>query len=149
MEMRDRNVILSNQMQIHFFEIVKMDLKGQTSFSTRLEKWAYFFKKEGLADCSEVENLLLKGDSIMQKAHENYQKFTREDQYRELYEAREKARKDEASRTGQARREGREEGRGEGLGEAIRKLKRHGMNADKISELLELPLSEVEGYLKK
>ncbi|MBI9103676.1 MAG: Rpn family recombination-promoting nuclease/putative transposase [Spirochaetales bacterium] len=153
LEMTQKDMILCGQMQIHFFELPKMNLDVRNNLHTRLEKWAYFFIQEGRVSEEELERLLLKGDSIMKKAHESYQKFTIEDQYKELYDAREKARKDEASRNHYAheegRKEGREEGLKEGLGESSRKMKKHGLTEKQIAEMLEITLSEVEQYLKR
>ncbi len=135
--------VLSEDFQIHFFELSKIDVENREMFKNRLEKWAYFFKKEGLLSEEEEMQVLIKNDSVMERAHESYKKFTANDEMVEIYEAREKRIKDEASNIAYAREEGLEQGIEQGLYKAIQRLKRKGLSSEKISELLEIPIDEV------
>ena len=42
-------------------------------------KWAFFFKKEGIITEEDEMHILLKDDSVMNKAHHVYRKFTADD----------------------------------------------------------------------
>jgi predicted transposase/invertase (TIGR01784 family) len=102
--------VLSEDFQIHFFELPKIDVESSNIFKNRLEKWAYFFKKEGLLSEEEEMQVLIKNDSVMERAHESYKKFTSNDEMLEIYEAREKRIRDEASNIAYAREQGIEQG---------------------------------------
>ncbi len=132
--------ILSDDFQIHFFELPKIDVENVDRFKNRLEKWAYFFKNEGLLSEEEEMQVLIKNDSVMEQAHESYKKFTSNNEMLEIYEAREKRLKDEASNIAYARKQGIEQG----LNSAIERLKSNGLSSEKIAALLDIPINEVE-----
>jgi len=69
-----------------------------------------FFKKEGFLSEEEEMHVLIKNDSVMERAHESYKKFTSSDKMLEIYEAREKRIRDEASNIAYAREQGIEQG---------------------------------------
>ena len=112
--------VLSEDFQIHFFELAKMDVENREIFTSRLEKWAYFFKKEGFLSEEEEMHVLIKNDSVMECAHESYKKFTSNDEMLEIYEAREKRLRDEASNIAYAREQGIEQGIEETAGKMLK-----------------------------
>ncbi|MCP4133588.1 MAG: hypothetical protein GY754_21650, partial [bacterium] len=87
----------------------------------KLSKWLLYFKKEGTEE--ELMKILLKDDPDLKKAHDEYLNFTRDDELREMYEAREKWIKDQnnALANAEARGEARGEERGEARGEVKEK----------------------------
>ncbi len=109
-EKNNPEYVLSEDFQIHFFELEKMDVEGSKTFKNRLEKWAFFFKQEGFLDEEEEMQVLLKNDKVMEKAHESYKKFTANDKMLKMYEAREKRIRDEVSNIDYAREQGIDKG---------------------------------------
>jgi len=134
---------LSRQMQIHFFELPKMDGQEISELTSRLEKWAFFFKKEGTIPQNKLEEILLKGDPIMKQAHDSYDRFTADDRYIELYEARLKAERDRVTRERCAREDGFDEGILKNKQETARKMLKKGFDINDILELTGLSEEEI------
>jgi predicted transposase/invertase (TIGR01784 family) len=53
---------------------------------SKLEKWLYFLKYEGTED--EFMKILIRDDEEIAQAHKEYERFTADDEIRELYEQR-------------------------------------------------------------
>ena len=54
---RTRSVVLSEKLEIHFFELPKINTQSVKKIGTRLEKWAYYLKNEGKTDEDDLRNL--------------------------------------------------------------------------------------------
>ena len=88
----------------------------------------------------------------IKKAHPEYKKFTQDEKMRELYEAREKFRKDVNTRIHDNRKEGREEGLQEGMQKGrheekkllAAKLKQAGMETAFIQDMTGLSEEEIQ-----
>lgn len=103
---RTQNIVLSDKIQIHFFELGKIDFQLAEEIAFRLKTWGYFFNSEGKMDDKEFEELVIKGDPIMEKAHEAYKRFTSDNELTEAYEARLKYQRDKYAQIEYARDEG-------------------------------------------
>jgi predicted transposase/invertase (TIGR01784 family) len=101
--------ILTDHLAIHFLELPKIEDKFKDD---KLLKWLLFLKNEGKKE--ELMEILIKNDPDIARAHKEYNAFTRDDELRELYEAREKWKKDYNTAMYYARVEGIEEGKKEG-----------------------------------
>ncbi len=123
LEKNHTNIVLSDQMQINFFELPKMDVPELKTLSSGLERWAYYFRWEGKLDDKKLEEVLLKEDPVMKQAHDAYKKFTADNEYLEVYEARMKADRDRLNSNRTAREDGFDEGHLEGLAEGALKTK--------------------------
>ncbi len=122
-EINDTDYVLTDDFQIHFFELPKMDLEKET-LSNRLEKWAFFLKKEGLQTEEEKMKILIKNDPVMEHAHNSYERFAADDELLQVYEAREKRLHDEATRLSDAMEEGMQKGMEKGIEKgSLRKAK--------------------------
>ena len=132
--------ILTDNLQIHFFELPKINLEGRKQFKNRLEKWGYFFKKEGLLTKEEEVKVLIGDDPIMEQAHECYRKFTMDDHLRARAESREKFLRDQLSNIAHAK----EEGRKEGKRAVALNLKAQGMSPEDIMQATGLTLEEID-----
>ena len=145
--------ILSEDFQIHFFELPKIDVENMETFKNRLEKWAYFFKNEGLLSEEEEMQVLIKNDSIMKQAHESYKKFTSSNEMLEIYEAREKRIKDEVSNIAFAREQGIEQGIEQGsydkAVETARRMLEKKFSIDDIAEITNLSPDKIVGLGNK
>ncbi len=127
-----------------------MDLDKET-LNNRLEKWAFFFKKEGLQIEEEKMKILIKNDPVMEHAHKSYEKFTADDELLQVYEAREKRLHDEATRLSDAMEEGLQKGRVEGmqkghlkgLMDSAKKMKELGVSTDIICKSTGLSKKEI------
>ena len=104
-EKDDPDKVLTEDFQIHFFELVKIKPNVQEALKDKLAKWAFFFPNEG----REGKEILIKNDCVMKNAHQAYQKFTADDQMRQIHEAREKRIRDEATNLEWAREQGLEQ----------------------------------------
>ncbi len=142
-EISETDYVLTDDFQIHFFELPKMDIDKDT-LDNRLEKWAFFFKNEGLVSEEEKMKILIKNDPVMKHAHKNYEKFKADDELIQVYEAREKRLHDEATKLSDARQEGKQEGRKEGLIESAIKMKELGVSTNIICKSTGLSEKEIE-----
>ncbi|MDC7233749.1 MAG: Rpn family recombination-promoting nuclease/putative transposase [Spirochaetales bacterium] len=107
---RTKSVVLSNMMQIHYFELPKMDEEPDNLAESRLARWAFYFKNEGRIDENELKRLIVEGDPVMEKAHDAYKDFSMSDELIEAYEAHQKYLRDKAAEIDFARKEGLELG---------------------------------------
>ncbi|MBN2443826.1 MAG: PD-(D/E)XK nuclease family transposase [Spirochaetales bacterium] len=140
--------VLSDHLIIHFLEMEKASGKMKEN----LDHWIRYFTYEGKEE--EAMEVLLHNYPVFTKAHEQYEQFTRNDELRELYEAREKWQRDQISRIKTAERMGKEMGMkiGEEIGEkatgkriAINMLK-EGFSVDQIVKVTQLTKEEVEDF---
>ncbi len=136
--------VLTEDFQIHFFELTKVQIDNTEIFKNRLEKWAYFFKREGLLTEEEEVEVLIKNDMVMERAHESYQKFTSSDEMLELYEAREKRIKDEATNIAVAREQGIEQG----IEQTARRMLESGADEEFVLKVTGLGRSIIESIEK-
>ncbi|MEA2060751.1 MAG: Rpn family recombination-promoting nuclease/putative transposase [Thermodesulfobacteriota bacterium] len=117
---------LSRHLVIHFLELPKFK---DTEKGKRLSHWLYYLKNEGTED--EKMKVLLDENENIEKAHEMYIAFTRDEELIEAYEAREKWKKDYNSGLFNARKEGRQEGKKEGKRKGKKEGKREGKKEGK------------------
>lgn len=127
-EKNNSEYVLTDHLMIHFLEIEKL---ADQNVKGHLRKWIDFFSKEGKEDMT----ILLKDDPVLEKAHESYEKFTKNDQLLEMYEAREKWKRDYESGLHAAMEEGMEKGREEGREEGMEKGKKKGKVEDALKML--------------
>ncbi len=136
---KELNYVLSDMLQIHFFEILKYS--DTEPFSDRLKKWSFFFKHAGNSDEEAKMEILLKDDPILTQAYNAYERFNADDELVTLYEAREKRLHDEATRLYVAKQEGLEQGREQ----VAQKLKALGLAVDLIEQATGLTREQIEG----
>ncbi len=111
--------ILTEHEIIHFIELPKYERilqKQGKDIHPMLKKWIEFFIYEGKED--EKMKVLLT-DNFINKAHEQYKKFTADEQMQIIYDARWKQMMDYNSLMASARKEGLEQGRAEGIEQGI------------------------------
>lgn len=114
--------VLTDHIVLHYVELPKLET---TELKTALERWMFFLRFEGK---SEVDmNILLKDDLSIQKAHNEYKKFTEDEKLRDIYEAREKFRKDYNSDLSEAKRKGIQQGMEQGIQKGIQQGMEQGM----------------------
>lgn len=144
--------VLTDDFQIHFFELPKMKIGDTFVMDDRLKKWAFFFNNEGLLNEEDEMKILIKNDPVMEHAHKAYKKFTADDELLQVYEAREKRYRDEAGRLADAKEEGLQKGLQKGLKkgaydkavESARVLKESGVSLEIICKSTGLSEEEVE-----
>ena len=136
---------LTDHFQVHYIELekyIKRDKQGNL-----LLDWLEFFKKEGQEE--DAMKTLVSENEVIKKAHDRYESFTRSDELREIYEAREKYKRDEATRLHLAEKRGIEQGidRGkqEGKHEDARRMLARGLDTDLIIDITGLTREEIEG----
>ena len=136
---------LSNHFEIHFIEFPKLR-EASAQLKQGLREWLQFLKKEGKEDESMIT--ILDNNESLKKAHEQYDKFTGNDEYRELYEARLKWQRDHNSLMDGALTEGMEKGMAQGLtqGKAQGKAEGKAENASNVAKSMKnkgYPLDEI------
>ncbi|MEA2059762.1 MAG: Rpn family recombination-promoting nuclease/putative transposase [Thermodesulfobacteriota bacterium] len=126
---------LSRHLAIHFLELPKFkDIEKDK----KLSHWLYYLKNEGTED--EKMKVLLNENEHIEKAHERYIAFTRDEELLEAYEAREKWRKDYNSGLFNARREGEKKGEKK---TAVRMLQK-GFELKTICELTGISMDDLQ-----
>ena len=131
---------LTDHFQIHYIELekyLKRDRQG-----VMLLDWLEFFKHEGQEE--DAMKTLASENEVIKKAHDRYRSFTRSDELREVYEAREKYRRDEATRLFLAEKKGIEQGIEQEQKEAARRMKAKGYAAEDIAEITGLSKDQIE-----
>ncbi len=116
----------SDHMFIHFLELKKVTIEEK---SDKLRKWLFFLKNEGTGDNKLSE--IIENDTDIKKAHKRYVKFTHDEMLRDLYEAKIKGKRDNATMLhiglAKAREKGLAEGRSKGLDEGRSKGRAEGL----------------------
>jgi predicted transposase/invertase (TIGR01784 family) len=144
-EKDNNDLILTDHLEIHFIELKKFDEK-KSQLKSDLAKWIQYFKYEGKEN--EAMKTILHNDSVIKKAHKEYINFTGSDEYRELYEARQKWIRDQATLVYGAREEGKKEGVREGNRERAltiaKKLLNKGVAVEEVADMTGLEINEVK-----
>ncbi len=139
--------ILTDHLAIHFLELPKVRKvfkQKDAPIEKELEKWLYYFNKEGEIAEDKLMEILLKEDNIFKKAHEKYVEFTQDEEMIEAYESHIKWLIDYNSRVASAREEGIQLGIKEGLekGDLIGRIQL-------LQQILKKPVSDKESLLEK
>ena len=108
---RDKDLLLSENFQIHFIELKKYQ-NNLNKLKKTLNDWVCYFLNEGREE--EIVKTVLEHNPLLKKVHREYKKFTLDDQMREIYEYQEKKRKDEKSLINSFYKKGIKEGIKEG-----------------------------------
>ncbi|MDO4585337.1 MAG: Rpn family recombination-promoting nuclease/putative transposase, partial [Planctomycetia bacterium] len=108
--------ILTDDLQIHTLELAPRKLAALAEIQEPLRRWLDFLCTAN--EKTEVEmKVLLTKDRGLEVAYDKFREFTRNDEYRQLALAREKAERDYRAEMSYARKQGLAEGREEGLAE--------------------------------
>lgn len=154
----DNSLELAETMVLHYIELRKFNPDKQRKLKTPFEKWLSVMKfGEDYAKMKKMPPELENEEGISM-AMKLVTKINADRELRQLMEAREKEATDIALMKGSAfkrgrivgRAEGKEEGRAEAKAEAaeakkqlIEKMRARGMTPEQISELSDIPLSEI------
>jgi predicted transposase/invertase (TIGR01784 family) len=111
-EYKNKDILLTEHFQLHFLELPKFK-KNESKITDKLQIWFNYLLLEGKGKEESMKGILDKNDDI-KKAHKEFKKFTADDKMRELYEARLKKKRDDASLLKHAKLEGKIEGEIEG-----------------------------------
>jgi predicted transposase/invertase (TIGR01784 family) len=131
-ELRDPSLILTDHLALHFLELPQFTT---ANMDMTLDKWLYYLKHEGSDEEDTTMKTLLEDNPRLAEAHEKYSAFTRDEELRDIYEARMKWQLDYNSGMDAARQEGLEKGLEKGLEEGRQAViqrqlaKRFGRNA--------------------
>jgi len=130
------NKILTDHLVIYYLELEKLI---NVVPEDKLESILYYLKNEGKEGDIMLETLI-KNDPILEKAHNEYEKFTKDAEMRELYESRMKYQRDKNTMIYEARLEGQLEGKIEDA----KNLKNLGVDMKIISKATGLSEKEIE-----
>jgi predicted transposase/invertase (TIGR01784 family) len=142
-EIKDHEFVLTDHLMIHYLELDKLDLHMH---ETKIQKWLTYLKVEGKED--NIMTILLQEDKDIREAHNVYKKFTRDEQMLELYEAREKFRRDYNSILAAKIEEAEQKGRMEGKMEDVAGMYKAGVSVDIIAKGMEMSVEEVRKILR-
>ncbi len=113
-------IVLTDHIYFHFIELPKLVKARPELISEELEKWAYFFLYKGKEDERKMK-ILFKDDGPLRKANKIYERFTQNDELREIYDNRIEAERKYKTEINYAKKIGKEEGRKEGRKEGREK----------------------------
>jgi predicted transposase/invertase (TIGR01784 family) len=130
---REWDVKLTDDLELHYIELLKFTPNKPHQLKTRLEKWLYLLKFADLYHNRDLPENLVEEEGI-QMAIDSMRKAYARDEVRELIEAREKAERDEMSRMAHAERKGREKGREE----VARRMLAEGFSLEQIQRITEV-----------
>ncbi len=131
---KDLHLTLTDHLSIHYIELPKLHAVHST-----LEKFLYFIKYESKGD--SMLDTLIKEDTILQKAHEQYEKFCSDEQLRDLYLRREMYQRDKLSAIEYAEQRGIEKGIEQGIEQGIEKGIEKGMREKALLDARKMRLS--------
>jgi len=123
-EFDNPQLFLTDHLVMHYLELPELK---DYNHGKQLEKWLYYLKNEGKAEEDEAMRILLKENPSINKAHEKYISFTKDEELIDAYEAHMKWKRDYYSGIASAKREGKEEGMRVGEEKGIRVGKEEGM----------------------
>ena len=138
----DTNIVLTDHIFFHFIEMPKLK-KIKPNLYSDIERWVYFFLNEGKEEDSNMK-ILIKNDPVIKKAHSIYDKFTQDDELRELYENRIETERKILTELETAERKGRQEGERKKAIETAKKMKEKGLDMNFIVEITGLSKEEIE-----
>ncbi|HCL56666.1 MAG TPA: hypothetical protein DHW82_06615 [Spirochaetia bacterium] len=120
---RDKDLLLSENFQIHFIELKKYQ-NNLNKLKKTLNDWVCYFLNEDREE--ETVKTVLEENPLLNKVHREYKKFTMDDQMREIYEYQEKKRKDEKTLINSFYKKGVKEGINQGIKEGEIKGEKRG-----------------------
>jgi predicted transposase/invertase (TIGR01784 family) len=109
---------LNDDLEIHFIELPKFK-KIKKDLHNPLHRWLLFLQED--VEPKVLEEIISM-DSVIKRAEEKLTYLSSDEEFRRLYELREKQLRDEISRINGAREEGKLEGKLEGKKEVAKKL---------------------------
>ena len=138
-EMKEPEYVLTDHLMLHFLELPKLDI---TLHDTKIQRWLIYLKTEGKEE--DIMKILIQEDQEIEKAHNIYKKFSKDKEMIELYEAREKFKKDYNSILATKIEEAEEKGKRERNLEIAKQMKIEGDDLEKIARITGLPVDEIE-----
>ncbi|HRX16140.1 MAG TPA: Rpn family recombination-promoting nuclease/putative transposase [Spirochaetota bacterium] len=136
--------MLTDHLILHFIELPKV---GKNMVKSSLEMWSQYFINEGGEN--NIMKTLLKDEPIIEKAHNEFKKFTADEHLREIYESRLKAQRDHAYFMEVAREEGLKEGIEQAVIETAQKMLADGLAVDVISKYTGLTVEKINTLQSK
>ena len=134
-----QNKILTEKIEMHFIQIPKFK-KEKRGVTTKLEQWMQFISQ---TNRREVE-LAMKENKEIQKANEEYEHLTGDEEERRIAYLRDKAIRDEASLKETGRIEGIKEGERRKQEEIARILLAKNKPIEEIVDITKLTREEIE-----
>jgi len=110
-EMNNPEFVLTDHLIIHFVELKKIEKKRKEVKQDLLD-WSLFLENEGFKE--DEMTILLKDNEILTKAHNEYKKFTEDEELRDLALRREMFKMDHETQLDEAKKEGIKEGKEKG-----------------------------------
>ena len=147
-EERNKELILTNDFEIHIIEIEKAIKSLQENKQDKIAQWMSFFDNP---NSMEVK-VMSKENEDINEALEQLRRLSSNKQLREIIEREERIERDRRAELQFAIEEGLEQGREQGREQEkrniINKFLEKGMKIEEISKLLELSKEEIEKILK-
>jgi len=109
---RATGAVFTEDLDIHLFELAKFN-KGAEELESEIDQWLYFLKHGETLDEKALPATI--DDEAIRQAVEELMVLSKRDLEREIYEGREKLRRDENARMRHALQQGRSEGEAAGI----------------------------------
>lgn len=145
----DRDLALIDHFQLHFiklFSALKHHERLISEVNENMREWIDYFLYEG----REVDKMryAIESNGKIDKAHSTYKRFTASEELRWAYDARQKAKMDQATMLSHAVKEGEARGKAEGkaetLYEMVINLKKMGVPIKTITQATGLSIEEIK-----
>jgi len=128
-------LILTDHLMIHFLELPKVtEFPGKT----KLERWMNYFKSEGSEE--DIMNTVIKDEPMIEKAHNEYTKFTADEKLSLMAISREMAELDRTNSLYEAERKGIEKG----IIKSVQNMLKENIDMRMISRISGLTVEEIE-----
>lgn len=127
------NYLLTNKLELHYIQLPKFRKKCKR-ISSKLDEWLTFIINKNVEEIKMIKN------EHIQKAEQEYEYLTGNEEKRRLAELREKAIRDEEAAIATAKKIGREEEKNE----VAKKMIEKGMEIEIIMEVTNLTKEEIE-----
>ena len=133
------NILLTKQLELHFIQMPKFS-EGNKEVNRKLRQWMYFISNQNKGEI-EME---IKENKEIEKANEELEYLSGDEEARRLAYLREKALRDEANNLIGAREEGIKQGAKEKEIEIAKKMLQENVDIGLIEKITELTREEIE-----
>lgn len=141
---KDEHFVLVDDLTIHYIELPKFDDEKDVESMEAIELWLTFIKNTGDSEKREKLNKIIERSETLKMANEMLKEISADEELREEYYAREKAKLDKKSSLFYAKEQGIEQGVHKEKIQTVKKALNEGLDIELITKLTGLNKAEIE-----
>lgn len=141
---QERGIILNEDLEIHYLELVKLADVVEVEALNRLEQWLIFIRYAGDEKKADIINKIQAGNEVINMAGEILEKLSQDEITRQKYLAREKARMDAVSSEHYITKRALKQGEDKARWEIAARLIEQGMDNSFINQVTGLAETDIE-----